>query len=350
MSSLSPRRAVLLTCDPDSRPIAVEELGPLLPTDAVWLDPGIALGEAPAGFDAFAEAIHLAAPAFVRHLAPVDFEVGLTAAHDDLPVLEHAAARLVGRLDPAETFSVQTRILGEGKLPYRKVMVNERLSTALAGATGARMDARNPVQVVSVLCTPTKGFLGLSLAAQNRSSWPGGMHRLKDLDGQISRAEHKLEEALTVFGLALPSAGKALDLGAAPGGWTRVLRQHGLAVTAVDPADLDPRLLADQGIVHVRQKVQDYRDLTPRFSVIVNDLRMDPADSVDVMVRVRPMLLPGGVAVQTLKLPEEHMTPRRTLDTIRAALARLAEHYTVLGARHLYHNRSEVTVALSAPG
>jgi len=349
MSGPEPLRAVLLTCDPDSRPIAVKELESLLPPEAVWLDPGIALIEAPAGFDAFAEAVAAAAPAFVRHLAPVEFTVPLSASLDDLPVLAHAAARLAGRLDPAGTFSVQTRILGEGKLPYRKVIVNERLSTALAGATGARMDARNPAQVVSVLCTPTKGYLGLSFTAQNRSSWPGGMHRLKDLDGQISRAEHKLEEALAVFGLTLPSTGKALDLGAAPGGWTRVLRQRGLSVTAVDPADLDPRLASDAGVVHVRRKVQDFRDLTPRFDVIVNDLRMDPAESVDMMLMVRPMLLPGGLALQTLKLPEEHTTPRHTLDTIRDALARLADQYTVLGARHLYHNRSEVTVALSVP-
>lgn len=52
-------------------------------------------------------------------------------------------------------------------------------------------------------------------------------------------AEFKLLEALEVFGIVLPSHGVALDLAAAPGGWTRVLRRAGEYVTAIDPGELD---------------------------------------------------------------------------------------------------------------
>ena len=64
-------------------------------------------------------------------------------------------------------------------------------------------------------------------------------------------------------------------MGAAPGGWTRVLRQHGLKVTAVDPAELDPRLRTDRGVTRVRKTIQEYLPGAPRFDVIVNDMRMD---------------------------------------------------------------------------
>ena len=348
----SPRVDALVSCEPTSRALALAELAPLVatPTAIRWLDEGLAMTPAPAGFDAFAADVDRAAPVFIRHICPAEIEVPLTAAEGDIGVLVRAAAGLAGRLDPARTFSVQTRILGEGKRPYRRVVVNEMISTWLEANTKMRMDCREPGQVISVLCAPTQGWLGVSRTEQNRSAWPGGMHRFKDEDGQISRAEHKLLEAIGVFHLALPPEGTALDMGAAPGGWTRVLRQRGLKVVAVDPADLDLRLRGDTGIMHVRGKIEAYLSASRRFDVLVNDMRMDAADSVSVMLQARPRLVPGGLAIPTLKLLIESETAARTLGTVRDCLARISRSYTVLGARQLFHNRSEVTVALRATG
>ncbi|MCW3060564.1 MAG: ribosomal large subunit methytransferase, partial [Capsulimonas sp.] len=137
-------------------------------------------------------------------------------------------------------------------------MINETLSLRLEALTGTIMNTSEPENVVSVLCTPTTGYLGVSPARRNLSAWPGGKHRFKREDGQISRAEFKLLEALSVFGVSLPRGGTALDIGAAPGGWTRVLRAAGLGVVALDPAELDVRLAGDPGVVHVRRRIQDY--------------------------------------------------------------------------------------------
>ena len=49
-----------------------------------------------------------------------------------------------------------------------------------------------------------------------------------------------------------------LDLGAAPGGWTRVLRQRGQYVTAIDTAVLDDRLKGDKGIRFLKMTAQVY--------------------------------------------------------------------------------------------
>ena len=346
----SHRADVLISCEPTSRALALEELAPLVsaPSGIRWLEDGLAMVPAPAGFDAFSADVERAAPFFIRHICPAELKVGLTATEADLEILVGAAGDIKGRLDPSLTFSVQTRILAEGKRPYRRVVVNERISTWLESATAARMDCREPGQVISVLCTPTRGWLGVSRTEQNRSAWPGGMHRFKDEDGQISRAEHKLLEALGVFHLTLPSEGTALDMGAAPGGWTHVLRQRGLRVVAVDPGDLDPRLVGDPGVVHVRGKIEAYLNAGRRFDMLANDMRMDASESVAVMLEARPCLKSGGLAIVTLKLLIEHESASRTLATVRDSIARLARSYAVLGARQLFHNRSEVTIALQA--
>src|SRR5947208_3146142 len=83
----------------------------------------------------------------------------------------------------------------------------------LEAQTGARMDARAPAQIVSLLCLPEIGYLGISDAARNLSDWAGGEHRFRQEEGRISRAEFKLLEALSVFRLALPAQGGALDMG-----------------------------------------------------------------------------------------------------------------------------------------
>ena len=53
------------------------------------------------------------------------------------------------------------------------------------------------------------------------------MRRFAREEGQVSRAEFKLLEAIELFGVAVREHGVALDLGASPGGWTRVLRRLG---------------------------------------------------------------------------------------------------------------------------
>ena len=350
---IEPSKA-LMTCDPESEPFALQELRALFPEmpRPDWLDDGIALFAPGIPFAEWAARVREGAPIFVRHIAPVQWEVPLRGDESDIDALLEALPQLAAGLDGGTTFAVQARILGEGHLPYRKFTVNNSLSDVLERMTGATMECRSPEQIVSLLCTPTCGYLGLSRADENRSAWPGGEHRFKRDDEQISRAEFKLLEAFHTFDLKLPGEdgqrrGRALDLGAAPGGWTRVLRQQGYAVTAVDPADMDARFRRDPAVQHVRKKIEEFLPtLRTRFALLVNDMRKDPLDSVEMMLQAAPYLLPDAPAVLTLKLPHEVGKSIDTLHTVRLCLDRLSRAYSVIGARQLYHNRSEVTVAL----
>jgi 23S rRNA (cytidine2498-2'-O)-methyltransferase len=160
---------------------------------------------------------------------------------------------------------------------------------------------------------------------------------------QISRAEFKLLEALETFKIELPPRGRALDLGAAPGGWTRVLRQKEQYVTAVDPAWLHPSLQTDKGVRHLRLTAEDYLAQYPdTYDVIVNDMRLDARDSARMMVEYGRYLYPHGLALITLKLPE-----RKYRSALDHGLNILRQGYTIAGARQLFHNRSEVTVYLT---
>jgi len=347
----------LITCDAESEGVALEELRQIYPTlsHENWLDTGdaiegsIMLVQLEIPFEAFAKQIDCASPIFIRHLAPVQQAVALSGTSADVTLLTNTAMELAGRLRPDRTFAVQTRILCEGKLPYRKVTINECISEALEAETGIAMDCRQPGQVVSVLCTATTGYIGISPVELNRSEWPGGKHRFKRDDGLISRAEFKLLEACNVFKLTLPQDGKALDMGAAPGGWSRILAKSGLHVYAVDPADLDARLHNISGIEHIRSRIQDYLSRAGQFEVIVNDMKMDARTSAKIMLDARRHLTPGGIAIVTLKLPKlpgSTKMSRKLLGMVKEDLHRLSETYTVYGARQLYHNRSEVTVIL----
>jgi 23S rRNA (cytidine2498-2'-O)-methyltransferase len=193
-----------------------------------------------------------------------------------------------------------------------------------------------------VVLVPVKGYLGLSRAADNLRDWAGGARRFKREADQISRAEFKLLEAVELFRLDLPAGGIALDLGAAPGGWTRILRKHAMRVVAVDPGDLDSRLVADLAVRYVRETAQRYlRAAEEQFDVILDDMRMDARDSARIMVAAARNLRDSGWALVTLKLPQ-----RGAERVAASALEVLRERYEVVGARQLFHNRSEITAAL----
>ncbi|MBN1936554.1 MAG: 50S rRNA methyltransferase [Anaerolineae bacterium] len=334
---------MILTSSPDSGVIALNEIQAIDPGARLrkWLAPGVGWVALEMDWDSLARRLGERPPVFCRHICPVQACVALRQDRLDLDDLAAAARSFTAHLDRSQTFSVQTRQVGVG-WPYTRYDVNQRLAEELM-AQGAPLDVRQPAQVFSLVLTPTQGYLGLSRAVDNLSDWAGGARRFKHEEGQVSRAEFKLLEALELFHLSLPANGLALDLGASPGGWTRILRQHAMRVVAVDPGDLHPSLVVDRAVRHVRQTAQNYLSTADeRFDVILNDMRMDAQDSAHIMnVAGRNLNRDSGWALLTLKLPK-----RGAAKVAYLALETLRKRYTVTGARQLFHNRSEITVAL----
>lgn len=188
--------------------------------------------------------------------------------------------------------------------------------------------------------------------ADNSSPWPLGIPRLRMPAEAPSRSTLKLEEALlTLLSSAererlLRPGGTAVDLGAAPGGWTWQLVRRGLRVTAVDNGPMDGALLDSGQVDHRREDGFRYR---PRRTVdwLVCDMVERPARILPLMT---DWLTEGACrqAVFNLKLPmkQRHATVRDGLDQLRDALQRSGRAMDVR-CKQLYHDREEVTVCVT---
>ncbi len=177
----------------------------------------------------------------------------------------------------------------------------------------------------------------------------GGVMRLRMPGAAPSRSTLKLDEAFRrLMGEeereSLLSPGqRAVDLGAAPGGWTwQMVRRH-IHVTAVDNGPMAPELMESGLVTHVRADGFTWR---PERAVdwLLCDIVDKPAR---VGQRMSRWLVEGWTrhAVFNLKLPMKQAWPT-VRDLLRQLREELAESRptVVVRARHLYHDREEITV------
>ena len=166
------------------------------------------------------------------------------------------------------------------------------------------------------------------------SPFPHGRAQfVEDRETPPNRAYLKLWEALSVIEERPGPGDRCLDLGAAPGGWSWVLASLGARVTAVDKADLAPRVATMPG-VDVRR--ESAFALDPAVDGPVDWLCSDVVCYPDRLYRlVRRWLETGAAAnfVCTLKFQGE--TDVAAMDAFAA----------LPGSRlmHLHHNKHELT-------
>ena len=332
-------KEIIFSASSEFEQIALNEIQKIDPRSLLleWLDQGVGLVRLDQeDFASLSSKLLETNAVFVRHIFPVLETVILDQSEQDFAQIWAAIASHTQTL--SSTISIQIRL---AQTSFSRSELFQFLSQSLT-ESGFQIEVKNPQQIISIFCTAQFAYVGISNATQNLSSWAGGIHRLAQETEQISRAEFKLQEAIAVFNLALPESGKALDLGASPGGWTRILRAKHFAVVAVDPADLSESLHSDDQITHHRQLVQQFLpNCHERFDLIVNDMRMDAIASAKIMVAASHLLEENGLAVMTLKLPN-----KRVQHAIRSASATLEKSYEIIGARNLYHNRQEATLAM----
>jgi len=249
------------------------------------------------------------------------------------PELSQALIDLCENIPVGQNFSIQIRKKSDFSFPQH---VEDKLI-----AQGHIKNDSQPTWVLSIFVHQDTLYAGASYCKDNLSDWNGGMQRFKKADDSISRAEFKLLEALSVFNINLSHSKTALDLGAAPGGWSKVLLERGLEVTAVDPANLSEAILKHPNLIHIKDVAERLKPKAP-YDIIVNDMRMDMIASCKIMLDLAKHLATNGLAIMTLKLPhkEWYKNTKRAMNMLERA-------YNVKAARQLFHNRSEVTVVIS---
>jgi 23S rRNA (cytidine2498-2'-O)-methyltransferase len=273
---------------------------------------------------------------FVHHAAPVTEEIPLAGDRTDIAVITAAVRHM--RLPTDFSYAVECRkgrstIAGPHTVAaYTTRDIEIAVGTALA-ADSHSIELRHPDRVISIYLSDSSALMGV-----HAGEFADRMRRTPPT--LVSRAEHKLAEALDIFRINVAAGQNALDLGAAPGGWSYLLAERGMTVTAVDPGELAPAVETHPDITHIRGRAEDLRLPPASFTLAVNDMNMDPADSAYVMCSIADLLLPEGHAVLTIKLPG------RADRGIAAATAVLESAYDIVDIRHLPHNRQEVTALL----
>jgi len=326
-------KQVIITSRPEAAVIALNEVQKISPSArGKRLSPEIQLVTIPEGYVPLYEAY----PIFIRHNFPVQLHTSI-----DTPDISQNLSLLCEYFPKNRAFSMQMRCTDpQDRAKGLKIL---RETEAILLSEGYICDNSRPIWANSMVIHQGELYAGVSLCTHNLSDWNGGMMRFKKDGRFISRAEFKLQEALSAFSIEIGDAKTALDLGAAPGGWSKVLMEYGLQVTAVDPAELSEMIVHHPKLTHVKDVAQNFfASQKERFDMIVNDMRMDMTDSCKIMLDIASLLAPGGISVVTLKLPRSNW-----YKNTKRALSLLENSYTVQGARQLFHNRSEVTVLLT---
>ncbi len=204
-----------------------------------------------------------------------------------------------------------------------------------------------------IFLTPTKeawvGLADMNLAAPDFL----GIPRIRMPQDAPSRSTLKLAEAFHVFladseAQSLQPDMRAVDLGAAPGGWTWQLINRGIRVTAIDNGDLKGDLVDNAMVKHMRLDGFKYAPNVP-----VDWMVCDMVESPSRIATLVSKWLTQGWAryiIFNLKLPMK----KRAGEVLRCEqiIGEACEEAglpLVLQLKQLYHDREEVTGFATIP-
>lgn len=276
---------------------------------------------------------------FLQHIHPYQCSAPISGTEADMQQYFDMLETLLPYLTDEDRLTCQCRIDTSIPFSYSNQDLTKGLSEYLT-AKGFCVEPASADTAVSLTVYKDIAYLGISRLSHNVSDWTGGV-LFYSSEGVICRAEFKIEEAFKVFGIDVKDGMTALDLGAAPGGWTHFLSCQGVSVDAVDPANLDDEVKKAKNVKHYKmlaqEFVREYKD--KRYDIIVNDMKMDSNESIDILCEMSSQLKPDGCCLLTLKLPKSNIQKR-----INIAKQVLGRRFETVQVRQLYFNRSEVTV------
>jgi len=172
---------------------------------------------------------------------------------------------------------------------------------------------------------------------------PGGVLRMPFDSRAPSRSYLKLEEALARLGEEPTPGQTAVDLGAAPGGWTFALAKRGVHVTAIDNGPLRiPDIESLPGrITHLREDGVNWTppDTSLPLDWLVADMLIPPGQAIGLLRRWTDARWARRLIVN-IKIPQVQAWP--PLAPLLETLARIPN--ATFSLRHLYHDRREITV------
>ncbi len=249
---------------------------------------------------------------------------------------------------------------------------------------GFRADLDTPQDFVYVVLFQKRIFIGL-LSSGMKLNYRIDYFRHGANSGArgLTRAEFKLREALEYFNIDASRASLALDIGAAPGGWTAEISALGGRVIAVDNALLaygsiksrplivlaspdraketsdtiaqsspgsavtvveDPDSVPGGfSVLHIRRRAQEIdAPLLAKFGrpdLLLVDANVEPETSAQLASRFADMLNNAATLILTVKLVDDNVDKH-----VKAVTKGIEGKYGGIMLKKLPHNRSELTL------
>ncbi|WP_227872018.1 SAM-dependent methyltransferase [Paenibacillus albus] len=295
--------------------------------------------EVPLSREELLELLQKNEPIFLRHIQHIERALPIQGSADDLQALSDLVRVARARVED-QTVAVHLRRVEKTPFMYSASDTKSVLDAVLM-EVGAETVMQSPDMILSIFAGAEELYVGWGTPAEQLSDWPGGAVRFQREEGQISRAKFKLLEAERAFKLYFETYKQAVDIGAAPGGWTQLLLERGLRVTSIDPANLHPSLSAYPRLTVMKKNASDVNFPPGTFDLLVCDMSWSPMQMAKLVLEKTEALSDGATAIITLKLMH-----KKPLQTIRDVIAKLESAFELKKAKQLFHNRDEITLYL----
>ncbi len=275
-----------------------------------------------------------------------DYEPGMTpeAVEVERVVRERAPQVVSRRLSPTN-FPVSSLNVKPSKAASK---ATNRQTTLLDSPCPPLLrggDDNRPLVADIVIVDENEWWVGYHRVETLVLSWPGGFCEIPLPADAVSRAYLKMNEAFCWSGFEILPGERCVEIGAAPGGASQWLLAQGLHVMGIDPAVIDPVVLADPHFRHIRKRSKE----VPRSEFVgvdwlTCDVNLPPNYTLDT---VKAIVSHPGVKFKglllTLKLVDWSLAEEipKYLDRIRSW------GFRNVRARQLHHNRQEICVAAS---
>lgn len=228
-------------------------------------------------------------------------------------------------------------------VPLRQTLRKQNLITS--------KEMKNKPVLHAFFLNGSEVYLGYSFTFNNNPN-PLGILRLKFPTNAPSRSTLKLDEGFQTFiptnerAKRLAAGMHAVDLGACPGGWTYQLVIRGMFVQAIDNGAMDQALMDTGQVRYFAEDGFKYQPSKKNVYWLVCDMIEQPQKVARLMAKwiVNEWC---KEALFNLKLPmkQRYESVKKAIQEIDEVLSKQQLNYQ-LQAKHLYHDREEITVHL----
>lgn len=200
---------------------------------------------------------------------------------------------------------------------------------------GGVIDLTNPEVIFLINIIQDYACLSVLSPGEIIEKRPKVKRRWRKGERPVSRAELKMRELMERCPEIFKEDFTALDIGAAPGGWTRAMAERMKRVIAVDRAELDEDVKHMENVLYVKTRAEELQ-LEEKVDVITNDANILPLDSAKLTLGLaKRFLKEGGFLIHTVKLGIVPKIGKPAAKSLNLAVREVRQEFERYGIRIL---------------